>query len=225
MPNDPATTAPAPPPGYSLLDLPAFEQAANVGTHLVSAPPMQVGQGQVVADVDHANPQTIQVRYPAGYTKAVNTHEATHVYQQSRNASFSNPEGQQQATTAKDYDYGGVSGLIQAQQQGKTISSFSPEQQAQLVADYQQQTQQAIQKGDRTALARVTAAYHPFVSQLAAIPAQGANMTQMTQQNLTPAAPMVPPATVAGMPMQPDPLLGGQVRPPAGYRAVPRLLQ
>ena len=198
---------PKPPAGYTLMDLPSFERQANVGTKVVSAPPMQIGSGQVVADVDPANPTTIQVRYPAGYTPAVNTHESTHVYQQSRNTAFANPQGQQQATTAKAYDYGGMDGLLQAQQQGKTIASFTPEQQATMIADYQQQTQQAIAKRDPGTLAKVTAAYHPFVSQLAAIPPSGANMQQMTQQDLTPPAPGLPPATVAGMPMQPDKLL------------------
>jgi hypothetical protein len=205
MPNDPM-----PPPGYTLMDLPSFLRPSNVGTKIVTAPPMQAGQGQIVADVDPENPTTIQVRYPAGYTKAVNTHESTHVYQQSRNPAFASLQGQQQATTAKAYDYGGVDGLLQAQQQGKTISDFTPEQQATMVSDYQQETQKAIAMGGtagRVALARTTAAFHPFITQLAAIPAKGANMSQMTPHDLTPPAPSVPPATVAGMPMQADKLL------------------
>jgi hypothetical protein len=133
----------------------------------------------------------------------------------SRNPQFTSAiQGQQQATSSKDFDYGGIEGLMAAQRAHKTIANFTAEQQARMVEDYQRQTQEAIKKGDPTALARVTAAYHPFVGQLAKIPPKGANMTQMTQQDLTPAAPPVPPATVAGMPMLPDKLIGGATAPP-----------
>lgn len=214
MPNDPT-----PPSGYTLEDLPAFMRESNVGTKTISAPPMVVGSGRVVADVDPANPRTIEVREPSLYTAPVNTHESTHVFQQSRNPAFASLQGQQQVTSAKGYDYGGMDGLIQARQQGKTIAHFTPEQQATMVADYQRETQDAIRRGDRAALAKAQSAFEPFVGQLANIPGKDANMTQMSQQDLTPAAPGVPPATVAGMPLLPSKLIGGPGRVvlPKGY--------
>jgi hypothetical protein len=99
-----------------------------------------------------------------------------------------------------------------AQRAHKTIANFSAEQQARMVEDYQKATQDAIRRGDPAALARVTAAYHPLIGQLARIPPKGANMKQMTQQDLTPAAPM-PPVNVAGMPLLPDKLIGGATAP------------
>jgi hypothetical protein len=132
----------------------------------------------------------------------------------SRNPAFTSAiQGQQQATSQKDFDYGGVEGLMAAQRAHKTIANFSAEQQARMVEDYQKATQDAIRRGDPAALARVTAAYHPLIGQLAKIPPKGANMAQMTQQDLTPAAPM-PPVSVAGMPLLPDKLIGGATAPP-----------
>jgi len=107
-----------------------------------------------------------------------------------------------------------MDGLMQAQKQGKTIADFNPEQQADMVEHYQAITQHAIKTGNRAMLAQATAAYEPYVGQLARIPGKGANMTQMSQQDLTPPAPGVPPATVAGMPMYPSKLLGGAMRGP-----------
>lgn len=212
---------PTPPPGYTLADLPPFLRKSNVGTKVVNAPPMRIGQGTVDADVDPANPHTIEVRNPQAFTQPVQTHESTHVFQESRNPAFVqaglNLQTNTQGTPAM-YDYGGVDGLLQAQRQGKTISNFSPEQQATMVADYQRATQDAIKRGDGATLARVTAAYHPFVGQLAKIPPKGANMTTMTSADLTPPAPGLPPATVAGMPMLPDKLIADT--PPSGYRLV-----
>ena len=216
MPKDSLTpTKPTPPPGYSVVNLPDFLKPANAKTKTVSAPPLEEGSGRVIADVDPAQPTTIQVRDPNLFTQPVQTHESTHVFQLSRNPAFTSAiQGQQQATSSKDFDYGGVEGLMAAQRTHKTIANFSAEQQARMVEDYQKATQDAIRRGDPAALARATAAYHPFVGQLAKIPPKGANMTQMTRQDLTPAAPPVPPATVAGMPMLPDKLIGGATAPP-----------
>ncbi|CAN5950982.1 unnamed protein product [Sphagnum jensenii] len=147
------------------------------------------------------------------FTQPVQTHEATHVYQLSRNDGFLDDAMDTKNFVGKNagtlLDYGGISGLENAINQRKTIANFNAEQQAQIVSDYQRLVAEAIKKGDRKALSRVTAAYHPFVSQLASIPPRGEDMTKMTKQDLSPAAPSVPPATVAGMPMVPDPLLGG----------------
>jgi hypothetical protein len=162
------------------------------------------------------------VREPKDFTQPIQTHESTHVYQMSRNQPFVDRafSAAQRPTTVKGYDYGGLAGLEQALKQHKTIADFNIEQQADIVADYQKETQNAIKWGDRESLARINAAYQPFVSQLAKIPSAGANVTQMTQQDITPPAPPVPPATVAGMPMLPDKLIGGPTAPPNGLKKV-----
>jgi hypothetical protein len=78
----------------------------------------------------------INVMQPGNYTPAVAAHEATHVFQGTRNGDF------QRRTNGllsggdprpSDYDYGGVAGL-QAHP-GRTISNYNPEQQAQMVED------------------------------------------------------------------------------------------
>ena len=202
-----------------LAGIPDFLRPANAQTKVVSAPPATLGAGTVDADVDPVNPTTINVRDAAGYTPPVMTHEATHVFQLSRNAPFVGAMSQQFQRPNDDsmYDYGGADGLLQAQQQGKTIANYTPEQQARMVQNFQQETQDAIRGGDRVRLAKVTAAYQPFVGQLAKIPPAGANMTKMTQQDLTPPAPGVPPATVAGMPALPSKLIGGTGLEPTKY--------
>jgi hypothetical protein len=217
MPKDSPTPKPIPPPGYEIQNLPDFLKPANANTKIASAPPMKINGNIVDSDVDPAKPNTIEVRTPAAFTQPIQTHESTHIFQESRNPAFLQSGMKLQAKTQGTpamYDYGGIEGLEKALQQGKTIAHFTPEQQARMVEDYQKATQDAIRRGDPAALARVTAAYHPLIGQLAKIPPKGANMTQMTQQDLTPAAPPVPPATVAGMPLLPDKLIGGATAPP-----------
>jgi hypothetical protein len=210
-----------PPPDYKIQNLPAFIRPANADTKILPAPPKAYSaNATIIADVDPNSPTTISVRQPQLFTQPVQTHESTHIYQLSRNDGFldnamdtKNFAGKT-AETLLDYD--GISGLENAIKQRKTIANFNAEQQAQIVSDYQRLVADALNKGDRKALSRVTAAYHPFVSQLASIPPKGADMTKMTQQDLTPSAPSVPPATVAGMPMVTDPLLGSSVAPKVG---------
>jgi hypothetical protein len=208
-PKDKTATTPVAPPGYDLVNLPSFIRPANVNTKIVPAAPKVSAGGQIVADVNAANPQTIQVREPQLFAQPVQTHESTHIYQFSRNPQFigNAPNAGTNANTM--YGYGGVEGLEQALKQGKTIADFDLEKQAQMVSDYQKLSAEAIKKGDRAGLSRITLAYHPFVSQLSKIPDKTADMTRMTKQDLTPAAPGLPPATVPGVPMMADPLLGG----------------
>ena len=220
MPQQDKMTLPPPPKtlGYELSNLPAFIRPANVNTKIDPAAQQLLGGGTVVADVQRSNPTTIQVREPGMFTQPVQTHESTHVYQFSRNPQFiDNATSAANTTTGKNFasisGYGGIEGLEQAINNRKTIANFNAEQQAEMVADFQKLTGDALKKGDRKALARVTAAYHPFVSQLASIPPKGADMTKMTRQDLTPAAPSVPPATVIGVPLTADPLIGGAAGP------------
>ena len=190
---------------------------ANVDTKMVGVPQRNdPNLGPIAAQVSAQDPTTIQVMDtdPKAFNKGTYTHEATHVFQYSRNpASIAYPGNNRQATSPNDYNYGGMEGLEKARQTGKTVSDYGPEKQADMVRDFQALTNDAIERGDREKLARVTAAYEPFVGQLARMPGNGESMS-ITQRDLTPPAPSVPPATVAGMPMYPSKLLGGAMRGP-----------
>lgn len=211
-------STPAPPLGYALDTQPAFLQPTVAQTKFVRAP----SNGVAVAEVDANSPNTIQVREPEKFTPGIQTHEETHVFQRSRQAddpgiidTVMNYLRGAPAPKA-GYDYGGIEGLEQARAQQKTIANYGPEAQAEIVRDFQEKTQAAIKSGDAAALDRLTKAYHPFVSQLASLPAKGDPMTSIDTH---PAAPGLPPSSVSGI-MEPDALLGGQARivTPKGYR-------
>jgi hypothetical protein len=207
-------------------------KSANANTEIVGAAPAidpRTG-GQIIADAPLRfgpldSPNVIEVRDPGAFDQPTQTHESTHKFQESRNAPFVSSEftlaGESRlpanASASAVYGYGGMDGLMRAQAAHKTINDFNPEQQADMVAHYQAITQHAIKTGNRAMLAQATAAYEPFVGQLARIPGKGADMTQMSQRDLTPPAPGLPPATVAGMPLLPSKLIGGpgRVLPPA----------
>ena len=146
------TDKPTPPPGYQIVNLPSFLKPSNQGTKVVRGESQTIpGLGEIAADVDPANPQTIVVRAPKYFTQPVQTHESTHIYQMSRNPEFaSGLQGQSNASSLKDFDYGGVDGLLAAQRAHKTIANFNAEQQATMVADYQRLTADALKRGDRT---------------------------------------------------------------------------
>jgi hypothetical protein len=208
---------PKPPTGYTVQDLPDFLRASNQNTKVVPA----ARNNTAIATVDVADPNTIKVREPQLFTNPVYTHESTHVYQMSRNPGVVKDVENRYATgkLPAGYDYGGVDGLLKAQQQRKTIAHFGPEQQARMVEDYQRQTKEAMAAGNAALLDKITKAYHPFIQQLAGLPGKNDSMTTMTKADLTPAAPGPPAASVSGV-MYPDKLLGGQgkVVPPKGYK-------
>lgn len=206
----------APPPGYSLEDVPAFLRPTAATMNVQVQPP----NGIDVARVTSTNPNTVEVNEPSQFGQPQLDHEVTHGYQFSRNpAVVSQMEGDlASGRVPTAYTYGGPQGLIQARQQGKTIADFGPEQQAEMVKDYQQGTQAAIASGDAGKLDRLNQAYGPYLQQLARLPGKNDSMTTMTQQDLTPAAPGLPPASESGI-MAPSKLLGGPMKivPPAGY--------
>lgn len=220
MPTDKPTllsktpVAPKAPPGYEIQNLPDFIRPANVGTKTIPSPQWTIpGLGKIIADVKSDNPHTIEVREPQLFAQPQQTHESTHVYQFSRNPEFADNLKRPALTSQQSYGYGGIEGLEQAIKNRKTINDFNIEQQADIVSDYQAMTSEALKRNDAKALARVTAAYHPFISQFARIPQKGTDMTRMTQQDLNPVAPGLPPATVIGVPLTADPLLGKTYTP------------
>lgn len=77
----------------------------------------------------------ISVTRPALYDKPTAAHEATHVFQNSRNDQFQNLMQlmMPQTSSVSNYDYGGVHGLMANPQ--KSVAGYNPEQQAQMVED------------------------------------------------------------------------------------------
>lgn len=163
-----------------------------------------------VAAVDPNKPGTINVYRPDLFTQHVKNHEIDHTYQLSRDPSVQfNQERAGQGT----YGYGGVSGLQQMQQQGKTVGHMTMEQQAELQADWQDNNEK-ISKGGMTQQQAAEAyqfnqAAHPFISQMAQWPKQGeANAPIQT----APQAPGLPSPDTPGLGMvQTDPLYGQQM--------------
>lgn len=194
------------PTKYRLEDLPEFLRPTAAKAKIERAP----SNGIAIAEVDGSDPNTILVREPEQFTLPAQTHEETHVFQFGRNPAVVK-EMEENLTSGKlprTYDYGGIDGLLAARKQGKTIADYGPEQQAQMVSDFQRLTLQAMKNGDPELLDRVNAAYVPFVRQLASLPGRNDPMTSI---NTTPLPPGLPPSSITGI-MEPDDLLGGAAR-------------
>lgn len=204
-----STTQPVPPLGYSLEDVPAFLRPTAEESKIVVDPPNNTS----IAQVNSTNPNEIDIHEPSQFHQPQLNHEETHVFQFSRNPAIVQKMESDLATgkLPKTYTYGGTDGLIAAQRQGKTIADFGPEQQAEMVRNYQQETQEAVRKGDATGLDKLNLAYGPLIRQLAKLPGKNESMTTMTQADLTPAAPGLPPAEETGI-LAPNKLLGGEER-------------
>ena len=199
--------SPSPSLGYPVEQLPAFLRPTAAQSKIVRAP----SNGVALAEVDPDAPEEIKVREPEQFTLPAETHEQTHIFEDSRNPAVIEQENRDLVSgqLPKTYDYGGLNGLMRARLAGKTIANYGPEQRAEMVKDFQQQTQGAVASGNAAALDRANAAYAPIVRQLAAEPGKNDSMTTMTQQDLTPAPPGLPPATESGI-LAPDKLMGGE---------------
>lgn len=164
---------------------------------------------QAVAAVDPANPSTINVYRPDLLTPYVQHHELTHSYQLSRDPSV---QFNQEQAGHGTYGHLGVNDMQQMQQQGKTAQHLTMEQQANLMADWQDNNEK-IAKGGMTQQQAADAyafnqAAHPFISQMAQWPKQGeANAPIDTSV----AAPGLPSPQTPGLGMvAADPLYGQQ---------------
>lgn len=203
----PVSSDPTPPPGYTLeSQVPAFLRPVAATAHIVDRPP----DNRSIALVSSTNPTEIDVHEPSQFHSPELIHEMTHVFQFSRNPAMVSQmqDALRAGKLPSTYTYGGTDGLLAAQQQGKTIADFGPEQQAEMVRNYAVLTKQAIQTGNAAELDKIKQAYGPFIRQLAAFPGKSDSMTAMTQRDLTPSAPGLPPATESGI-LAPDKLLGG----------------
>ena len=212
------SSKPVPPPGYSLEDVPDFLKPTAATSKVVIQPP----NGLDVARVTSTDPTTVQVNQRDQFGQPQLNHEETHVFEFSRNpAVVQQMEGDlASGKLPKTYTYGGADGLLQAQMQHKTIADFGPEQHAEMVRNYASESTEAIIKGDTAKLDKLNRAYKPFLNQLANLPGKNDSMTTMTQKDLTPADPGLPPSAVTGI-MEPLKVMGGKTRVlkhlPRGY--------
>lgn len=227
-----ATTPPVPPPGYQvepqqqLANVPDFLKPTAQQVTAVPASRMSDNLGTVIADVPAWNPHEIQVRAPELFGQPEATHEISHSFQMSRSipAIIDQAADRWAGRTSGGYDYGGIDGLETALNNHKTMADFGPEQQADIIKDFQQQTQDAIKSGNAADLDRVNRVYGPFAHQFANMPARGDN----SAMNVTPAAPGLPPAEQSGI-LAADKLLSSDAKvlkhPPGepDYRALDAL--
>jgi hypothetical protein len=118
---------------------------------------------------------TVNVVQPNLYDKSIAAHEATHAFQNTRNDQFQNLMQLMAPQTAslKNYDYGGVNGLLANPQ--RSIASYSPEQQAEMVEDLtaaQGKLNDHMMPAQLAAWDRTKAALERPIRQLAAVPAK-----------------------------------------------------
>ena len=84
-------------------------------------------------------------------------HEMTHVWQYSKTGAMYMPKAIHAQAFGEGYDYGGVKGLEDRLKSGGGLTSFNPEQQGQIVADYYMR-----KTGQRTATPEQLAVYEHF---------------------------------------------------------------
>lgn len=241
---------PLPPKGYQLnvqppkgylpdnSDVPTFLKQGvdlnQVKQSVVPDPPEDKDR-RVISYVEPDKPYAVDVVRPDLYGPPVYNHELTHTFQLTRNpdlAPIAAPtplDTHSQLATRGAYDYGGVEGLQNARNAHKTISDFNNEQQAEIVKDYKALQDKYLAKAragkitddDKKAMYKAHEAYHPLVSQLAAMPGKDVNLgpslvsialgRNLPTIDTTPAAPGLPDYSVKGLGVLPaDPLLGGR---------------
>ena len=132
--------------------------------------------------------------------------------------------------------------MLAARRQGKTISNFNVEQQADIVKDYKVYHDKYLQKAkdgtltedDKRQMYAVQQAYHPFIQQLSDIPGAGENLKRNPLFELiglqkpvpiaqAPKPPTLPPFDVPGLGVLPaDPLMGGNSQPTKDFASLAR---
>lgn len=168
------------------LKVPSIQQTTDDGQPNWIGGRISVQQGQELPELAARNDigtvayvpnggNAISVTRPYLYTPSVAAHEATHVFQNSRNDQFQDLEQSMMPRTdsLKNYDYGGIKGLQTNPQ--KTIANYNPEQQAEMVEDLTSAQAQLKPKMSHSQLAdwdaTKTALERP-IRQLASVPAQ-----------------------------------------------------
>jgi RHS repeat-associated protein len=119
------------------------------------------GNWWIKGEITRALPSSIHFptgRFSRPYFMELLIHELTHSWQYQHG--YSIPQLGLWALYG-DYDYGGVGGLITAKAFGKSLDSFNPEEQADIISDYYRQL---------TTPGGNTAPFDPFVRELQAVP-------------------------------------------------------
>jgi len=216
----------------SLDEVPTFlKQGLDMNkVRQVVTPPTNDNERNAVSAVDGKDPYTIQVYDKGLYDKDVQHHELTHTYQDTRNPALRTSADIKTPGDPREYDYGGLDGLVSAQKNKKTISDFNYEQQAEIVKDYKSHHDQYLAKAakgkitpaDEKAMYKLQQAYHPFIKQLASQPGKNVNLDRNSLLELVgiqkpaeirenPPAPGLPSYDTPGLGVLPaDPLMGGK---------------
>ncbi len=216
-------------PGYG--DVPAFlQQGLDMGkVRQVVTEPQNDLDRNATAKENSSDPYKIQVLAPDLYGPPILNHELTHTYQDTR-AQGITPASPVTQSGTRAYSYGGVQGLQAARMQGKTVSDFNPEQQADMVKDYKWEHDQYLKKAasgkitpaDEKRAYDLQQAYHPFIRQLAGMPGQQENLQRSPLKELLgiqkpvaidrrPTPPGLPSYDTPGLGVLPaDPLMGGK---------------
>ncbi len=193
--------------------------------------PTTEDESNSIAVTDSDKPYEIKVFHPEDYGTSVRAHELTHTFQFTR-AISPKEVGKLGATvnTPEQYQYGWVKGLEEAQKNRKTVSDFNLEQQADMVSDYKNIHDMYLDKAkkgtitpeDERLMYRAQKAYHPFVKQLASMPAKKDQVTsnpllqllgyaKSPTINTKPEPPGLPSYDTPGLGVLPrDPLMGGK---------------
>lgn len=219
-----------------------IKRVVNVGSILQAENLGQSGDTAMEGyhTVAEANPGKITVYRPNEYTPYVRNHEMTHELQQTRDIGGLKLPGNNtidlpgqvkpyspdryRPGDPRNYSYGGQDALLAARGK-KTIANFNPEQQADIVADYEKAQDDLLAKvqsgkytqEDLKNWQATYDAYHPFVEQLSKVPEYSAKRSigtllgmGMPEAPPAPAAPGLPPADTPGLGyIQPDPVMGG----------------
>lgn len=185
------------------------------------------------AKVNSEDPYRISVLAPDLYGPPILNHELTHTFQDTRNKELSPISVPIVGEGRSPYEYGGIAGLVKARSQGKTVSDFNAEQQAEIVKDYKAYHDQYLKKAatgkitqaDEKRMYMLQQAYHPFIKQLADMPGMSEDLNRNSLLEFvglqkpvsietSPEAPGLPRYDTPGLGMLPaDPLIGGKTQP------------
>lgn len=224
-----------PPAGYELekdySQVPAFLQQ-NLDMDKIQqvvTTPQNSQERNSTAEVSSDNPYKVKVLDPGLYGPPILNHELTHTFQETRNPNIV-PAAPVLLQSRKSYDYGDIDGLEAAQKQGKTVSDFNYEQQAEMVKDYKARHDSYLKKAyqgkitpkEEREMYRLQQAYHPFIQQLASMPSNKENLNRSPLLELLGIQKPVPisgKSTTPGLPsydtpglgvLPSDPLMGGK---------------
>lgn len=217
-------------PDYS--DVPAFLRRSLDMSKVeqVPATPKTEEDRRSIAGEKTTEPYRVNVFAPDLYGPPVLNHELTHTFQGTRNKELPPISTQPKGPWLSQYNYGGIKGLLAAQREGKTVSDFNSEQQADMVKDYKFYHDQYLKKAaqgkltteDKQKMYELQQAYHPFIRQLAAMPGSEENLKRNPLMELLglqqpvgidtkPEPPGLPSYDTPGLGMLPaDPLMGGR---------------